>query len=424
MARININGVELEIEDGLAEEMLKRKKKERKEKDLAALKEALKRLKAEGKEAEGVCRPSEIRKRETFYGYKAGRNAHAAPPADYSDVSEDGFADPVGLAFPVDTPQRARFALSAFVQNHHVYDDLHSKTTVYSRILRALQKHGIRKQFNPEFPGDWLASKELKEWMVGYSEWEKEDTEERRKVAAEAWMKGAPVKLEKQVTRGFVTLGRTAEGELPEEAAGEMAAAFFSQLAEALSDSLAEFIEELMDRVSEKLEEAINKMTEAVDKLVDFVAEALEEEVAEEKVKEEPEEPEELPELPEEAEAPVPAEVTPPAEEEERRAPAAPAPVAPAPAAPAPAAPLTKIVRDLVSSEVERRLSREAEEETPTDAVEIYLRATEDNLQRLKGTEFGRMLGVLSKLVERRLTADLKEDGTLEVKEAEGEGKA
>jgi hypothetical protein len=126
----------------------------------------------------------EIARREKKYGYPAPSNANVRKPSEWADVPESKFADPVGYKYPVHTPENARAALTYFAkpQNRSFYT-VDAQVAVLSNILRACLRYGIKVAFKPDDPLYWLLPDNIKKKLVGYEDYEDEDTEERREAA-------------------------------------------------------------------------------------------------------------------------------------------------------------------------------------------------------------------------------------------------
>lgn len=372
----------------------------------------------------------ELRERERKYGYKAGKNAHLIKPKEYRDVPEDEFADPVGFNYPVNTKKRARAALAYFIRFHDAYDDVNAKIFIYERILRALKRFGIKRHFNPDWPGDWLVSKELKEWMEGYDKCEKEDTKEKREEMKRKWarMSKAIEWVEKQLQAGtshILTIapqGKIDEGvpesELP-AALTEGMDALLSQIAEAAVKMLGDFMKEIVERTRELFEEKVQKVSETIAEALGGLAEALRDlikEVKGEAVEEEGEgkveEGEELPPVEGEAAGTV-APVAPPV-----GAPPAP-PTPPAEAQPPaetqpPTAALAKQLGAFITDELLARYMKDARAEVETP----YIRATEEFLDALKNAELGRAIQFINQMLIRRYDVGVNDKGELTLTEA------
>jgi len=318
-----------------------RRKKEEKKRDLEGLLDVIRRRlrevgveekevleKAKGKDLEE--RRKALKEREEKYGYKAGKNAHLTKPKEYRDVPDSQFADPVGYNYPVNTPKRARAALAYFIRFHDQYDDPEAKLFIYERILRALKKFGIKRHFDPDWPGDWLVPKDLKEWMEGYDKYEDKDTEEMREKMLRRWgKKSEKRRLIKQAYAVFPTVGSPAVaseenlanlqrdlvknlGDQMEELIGKVLTPVLSEFLEDLVEEMKTFHEKVMevfDTVIESFKESSSEMAEAVRDAAEEIkgAVGVSEEFEAGKVEETPVEetpaPEETPE--------VPAEVTP-----------------------------------------------------------------------------------------------------------------
>lgn len=324
--RIKIDGVDVEfpeeilekVSDELEEELEKarrrRKKKEEEEveegeKEKTSLDELLARIRRRLAELE-VSRersartlfkarrelpPLEerrkaLKEREEKYGYKAGRNAHLTKPKEYADVPESQFADPVGYNYPVNTPKRARAALAYFIRFHDQYDDVNAKIFIYERILRALKKFGIKRHFNPDFPGDWLMPQDLKEWMEGYDKYADKDTEEMREKMLRRWGKKERRRLAKQAsylvapTPGAVAVDEDKIPSLQRELSENLISQFESAIEKVLSPALSEFLEAFAEELKEFMEtfvEALDTLAEAIKESAEGYKEALEDATSE-----------------------------------------------------------------------------------------------------------------------------------------------
>jgi len=374
----------------------------------------------------------ELEARAKKYGYEPGDNAHLIKPKEYRDVPESQFADPVGFNYPVDTPKRARAALAYFIRHHGAYKDVNAKIFIYERILRALKKFGIKRHFNPDWPGDWLVSPSLKKWMEGYDKYADEDTEEKREEMKRKWMRMEKSWLQKQLgqnTSHIVTLAPRGsitadEAEVP-SLAEETVSNFFDQLLETITKALEKFFGELFDKVGNLVEENFQKYAEALaeatsdlaDALKDFIKELKGEEVEEEEA---PSEAEELPTPPEEGAAetvapvapplpPAGGEQVPPPAPEER----APAPVAPAPAA-TPAGAFAKAMSAWLATEWEERFSKEKKEDENSLP---YLRATEEFLRSAEGLEFIKATRAVADMLVKRHQVIVDAAGNIQLKE-------
>jgi hypothetical protein len=126
----------------------------------------------------------EIARREKKYGYPAPSNANVRKPSEWADIPESKFADPVGYKYPVHTPENARAAIAYFAkpQNRSFYT-VDAQVVVLSNILRACLRYGIKVTFKPDDPLYWLLPDNIKRKLVGYEDYEDEDTEERREAA-------------------------------------------------------------------------------------------------------------------------------------------------------------------------------------------------------------------------------------------------
>lgn len=429
MATVKIGNVELVVPDDVAQTLEKAshtssaKRKDRKEL-LRELQETQRRflelkkaLTAEEKER----LEEELKRREEKYGYKAGKNAHLKKPKAYEDVPEDEFADPVGWNYPVNTAKRARAALAYFMRFHDAYDDPDAKIFIYERILRALKRFGIKRHFNPDFPLDWLVSKDLKKWMEGYDKYEEEDTEEKRREMRRKLSKMEKGEwLAKQLRAGtshILTIapqgGKEIEGvdedELP-SALAEGVDALLAQIAEASVDALKEFIQELVEETKAVFQDTIKEVTQTIADAVEDLADALARAIKEIKGEEVEEEPthEGLPPV-EEGEAGVTPEAgappaattpTPPATEEqgEREE---------TPAAPAPAS-LAKSIGEILSDELFSR-----REERKTEAPLPYLRATENYFKSAMETELGKAIEIIRNALVKRYDVSITDKGVV-----------
>lgn len=448
MATVKIGNIEFEVPDEVAptiksatkvttgrskEQLLKEIELHRRK--LLELQKAL--TKEEREKAEEA-----LRARERKYGYKAGKNAHLIKPKEYRDVDESEFADPVGFNYPVDTEKRARAALAYFIRHHNAYDDVNAKIFIYERILRALKKFGIKRHFNPDWPGDWLVSRDLKNWMEGYEKYKDEDTEEKRREMRQKWekMNKAVEWIEKQLRAGtshILTIapqGRigeegVSESELP-AALTEGLDSLLSQIAEAAVQAFGDYIKETIEKTRELFEETVEKVAETIADAVGGLAQALRDfikelkgEVSDEELIPKKEEEEELPPVEEEA-APMPPEggapaTSPPAGE---LPPAGGVPPAGAPpveetaqrASPPTTAALAKQLGAFLTDELMRRHMQE--EQQPSLNVP-YIRATGDFIDSVKQSDFGRAIEVISKALVRKFNVATNERGELVLKE-------
>ncbi|MEM4297100.1 MAG: hypothetical protein QW815_01870 [Nitrososphaerota archaeon] len=323
--KIRIDGVEVEFPeetiDDVTEILEKARRREKKKgddkeweskgegKEDAALRELLDRIRrklrrpGEGEEVtvlrkERELRPVEKRRkaleeREEKYGYKAGRNAHFTKPKEYADVPESQFADPVGFNYPVNTPKRARAALAYFMRFHDQYDDINAKLFIYERILRALKKFGIKRHFNPDFPGDWLMPEDLKEWMEGYDEHRDRDTEEMREKMMRRWGKKERRRLHKQADATSFAVVPSLGGqiitpeqfpsfsrELMENVSEQLENIYRKVIAEELEEFLRDFVEEMRgftETIIDTFDTVVDAMKESTEDLVDATKEAAKE---------------------------------------------------------------------------------------------------------------------------------------------------
>ena len=381
----------------------------------------------------------ELERRSKKYGYEPGENAHLIKPKEYRDIPESQFADPVGYNYPVDTPKRARAALAYFIRHHGAYKDVNAKIFIYTRILRALKKFGIKRHFNPDWPGDWLVPDDLKRWMEGYEKYADQDTEEKREEAKRKWARMSKSWLVKQLynnTSHIVTLApRGAVASSPEEVpslAEETVSNFFDQLLETLVKALEKFFGELFEKVEELVEENFKKYAEALadatsdlaDALKDFIKEVKGEEVTEEGEEEIPT-PEEgvgveaLPPAPPAEGEQVPSPT--PTEEEERRA-AAPAGVPAAAAAPAaPPATLAKAVSAWLTTEWEERFGEGRKKKEDEQEGLPYLRATEEFMRSAEGMEFVKATKAIADMLVKRHKVIIDAAGNIKLEEMKEE---
>lgn len=85
-------------------------------------------------------------------------------------TSEEDFADPVNLKYPVHTEENAANARVRFKQNADVYEEESSKRVVHERIVRAELEFGIEPGFDPDDPLDALLPGDLKDQLQGTAE--------------------------------------------------------------------------------------------------------------------------------------------------------------------------------------------------------------------------------------------------------------
>jgi len=456
MAKIKVGNVELEIPEevsryartasGKSKEQLLKELEETRRKFLALKKALTAEEREEGHEG--------LDARERKYGYKRGKNAHLKKPKEYEDVPEDEFADPVGYNYPVNNEKRARAALVYFIRYHGAYDDINAKKFIYERILKALRKFGIKRRFDPTWPGDWLVSKELKEWMEGYEKWKDLDTEEMREKAERAWLEGRRLTVKEDAIekkgkeksekkekdkRLYKALGSgvshiltlapqsSKEGELEgvgeEELPSALAEgldALLAQIAEAATRMLADFIKDTVEETRKLFEDTVKKVAETIAEAVGELAEALTDLVKEIKGEEGIEVPEEGEEgeIPEEGEAAVaPAPAPTPAPGVGGGVGAQP------PASPPPTAgeatgttSLAKQISELISDELVARLTKKEE------TVNIpYIRATSEYLEAAKQSSLGRAINALADMLTKRFDVEFNEKGDIVLRERKEE---
>lgn len=305
--KIRIDGVEVEFPEEtiddvteILEKARRRKKKKEEEgevgedESLQKLLERIKRRLRELREEEEVTvlrkgrelgsleeRRKALKEREEKYGYKAGRNAHLTKPKEYADVPESQFADPVGYNYPVNTPKRARAALAYFIRFHDQYDDINAKLFIYERILRALKKFGIKRHFNPDFPGDWLMPEDLKEWMEGYDEYRDKDTEEMREKMMRRWGRKERRRLHKQAdATSFAVVpslgGQTINPEQLPSFSRELMENVGKQLEDILSEVISKELEEFLKSFVEEMKEFTETIIETFDTVVEAMKESTE----------------------------------------------------------------------------------------------------------------------------------------------------
>ncbi len=443
MAKVIINGVEIEVPDELHESLQKRRKEKSTEgvkrgedaaRNVARLRSCLAELREAVQSARGEFPlekrytkeererlKEELHRREKKYGYKAGRNAHLTKPKEYEDVPLDEFADPVGYNYPVDSEKRARAALAYFIRHHDAYDDVDAKIFIYTRILRALKKFGIKRHFNPDWPGDWLVPSDLKRWMEGYEKYKDQDTPAKREEMKRKW-----ARLRKQVApaQHLVALGNIAPSGVTQspQAVDELMGSFFNQLAEVLTDAIEDFIAKLFEGVQESIENTINKVVDALVESVEAFAEVVHEFV--DKVSEAGAEAvtEVVPELPELPLGPAPVAPT--------GASAAPAgEVPPAPTPPAgeeeerPAAERRLLLKDAIAALVGDELARREEQLTRRFqvALEDAFRNTPEDLARVreKMPALAAAIEEIQKRLVQRYEVSVTPEGGVELKPAD-----
>jgi len=91
-----------------------------------------------------------------------GKGENLSFPAD-GPTSEEDYADPVNLKYPVETEARAANARVRFKQNADVYEEEKSKAVIHERIIRAELSFGIDPSFDPGDPLDALLPADLKD---------------------------------------------------------------------------------------------------------------------------------------------------------------------------------------------------------------------------------------------------------------------
>ncbi len=127
-----------------------------------------------------------LREREQRYGYTAPVGANLIVPPCWANLTPDQFADPVGLKFPIHTPEATYFSLHYFSKedNRTVYSTT-AQLIVLKNILKACARFGVKAEFRTNDPLYWLLPAEIKKKLVGYNEVADEDTEELREKMAQ-----------------------------------------------------------------------------------------------------------------------------------------------------------------------------------------------------------------------------------------------
>lgn len=125
---------------------------------------ATKQVPRDGMTNEQLHEAQESRSKE--YGIEILDGASLTFPKDYPERLDE-YGDPVNLAYPVDTADRARNARVRFKQSFAAYQETASRNVVHERIVRAELAFGIKPNFDPDDELDAALPEDVREKLTG-----------------------------------------------------------------------------------------------------------------------------------------------------------------------------------------------------------------------------------------------------------------
>jgi ATP-dependent Clp protease protease subunit len=145
------------------------------------------------------------------YGIEPKPGGHLTKPAEYEDIPEDQFADPVNWRYPID-PEHVRAALTYFnmPKNRRAGGYTHEEQVIIlERIIRAALNAGIEVSWQPEDPVYRDLPEDLKRQLKGYEAEEgvEESVDELKERLEEALKKIKDLEEQKASLEAKLSLG-------------------------------------------------------------------------------------------------------------------------------------------------------------------------------------------------------------------------